>query len=252
MAEGAWVHTPSTFVADEVVAEFGVDPERVRAVHHGVPRASPPPTGGDGADRAVAGAGVPALPAGCDRYVVAIGTVEPRKDYPLLVPAFAAVAAEHPDVALLIVGGDGWGMGPFDEALAASPVRSRILRPGYLDDAALAATLRGAAVLAYPSRYEGFGFPPLQAMAAGVPVVATAAGAVPEVVERRGMAGRPGRRGHTGRTARHGPARWGRGRLRSSPGVATGATRFSWDACAGRSRPPSTGMRHARNGGRGR
>ncbi len=56
------------------------------------------------------------------------------------------------------------------------------MRPGYLDDAGLHAALRGAAVLAYPSRYEGFGFPPLQAMATGVPVVATAAGAVPEVV----------------------------------------------------------------------
>jgi len=97
-------------------------------------------------------------------------------------PMHEKLAAEHPDVALLIVGGDGWGMESFTEALDASPVRSRILRPGYLDGAALAATLRGASVLAYPSRYEGFGFPPLQAMAEGVPVVATAAGAVPEVV----------------------------------------------------------------------
>jgi glycosyltransferase involved in cell wall biosynthesis len=56
------------------------------------------------------------------------------------------------------------------------------VRAGYLDDATVAAALGHAAVLAYPSRYEGFGFPPLQAMAAGVPVVATAAGAVPEVV----------------------------------------------------------------------
>jgi len=183
VAEGAWVHTPSSFVADEVIAEFGVDPQRVRAVHHGVPVLPAPPTGdGAAADRAASGGGVPALPAGCDRYVLAIGTVEPRKDYPLLVQAYAAVAAEHPDVALMIVGGDGWGMESFTDALDASPVRSRILRPGYLDGAALAATLRAASVLAYPSRYEGFGFPPLQAMAGGVPVVATAAGAVPEVV----------------------------------------------------------------------
>jgi glycosyltransferase involved in cell wall biosynthesis len=231
VAEGAWVHTPSRFVADEVAAEFGVDPERVRAVHHGVPELPPPPTGGDGADRAVSGAGVPALPAGCDRYVVAIGTVEPRKDYPLLVKAFAAVAAEHPDVALLIVGGDGWGMGPFTEALDASPVRSRILRPGYLDGAALAATLRGASVLAYPSRYEGFGFPPLQAMAEGVPVVATAAGAVPEVVDDGAWLVPPGDGDTLAErlvTALHGgpevDALVARGRER--------ATGFSWDACA--------------------
>jgi len=61
-------------------------------------------------------------------------------------------------------------------------VRDRIIRSGYLDDTTLAGVLRGASVLAYPSKYEGFGLPPLQAMAAGIPVVATAGGAVPEVV----------------------------------------------------------------------
>lgn len=187
VAEGAWVHTPSAYVAAEVVAELGVDPGRVRAVHHGVPRLpggagwTDVPGGAPrtGSDRAGGG---PALPPGCARYVLAVGTVEPRKDYPLLVRSFAAVAAAHPDVALVVVGGDGWGAEAFGASVAASPARDRIVRCGYLDDAALAATLRGAAVLAYPSKYEGFGFPPLQAMAAGVPVVATAAGAVPEVV----------------------------------------------------------------------
>ncbi len=171
VAEGTWVHTPSEFVAAEVVAELGVEPTRVRAVHHGLPRLPP----------AAPEHGI-SLPAGCARYVLAVGTVEPRKDYPLLVRSFAAVAAAHPDTALVVVGGDGWGSERFSEAVATSPVRDRIVRSGYLDDAALSSVLAGAAVLAYPSRYEGFGFPPLQAMAAGVPVVATAGGAVPEVV----------------------------------------------------------------------
>ena len=172
VAEGAWVHTPSQFVADQVVAELQVEPSRTRAVHHGIP---PLPD--------VGGASSPVrLPDGCDRYVLAVGTIEPRKDYPLLVSAFEQVAAGHPDVALVIVGGDGWGSDRFLTSVAASPVRSRIVRSGYLDDRALAATLRDASVLAYPSLYEGFGFPPLQAMAASVPVVATAVGAVPEVV----------------------------------------------------------------------
>ncbi len=180
VAEGAWVHTPSSFVAAEVVAEFAVDPDRVRAVHHGVPEL--PELPGPAAGGLHARTGGLELPEGCRRYVLAVGTVEPRKDYPLLVGSFAAVAAGHPDVALVVVGGDGWGAGAFEAAVAASPARSRIVRPGYLDDAALAGAMRGASVLAYPSRYEGFGFPPLQAMAVGVPVVATAAGAVPEVV----------------------------------------------------------------------
>ena len=66
--------------------------------------------------------------------------------------------------------------------MAASPARERIVRTGWVEDRDLAALYGGASVLAYPSLYEGFGFPPLQAMRAGVPVVATRAGSVPEVV----------------------------------------------------------------------
>jgi glycosyltransferase involved in cell wall biosynthesis len=173
VADGAWVHTPSAFVAAEVVDAFGVDPERVRAVHHGIPVLA----GG----AAASGLGF-RLPDGTSRYVVAIGTVEPRKDYPSLVEAFTSVSRAHPDVALVIVGADGWGAERLADAIRSSPARDRIVRPGYLDDAALAVALQQAAVLAYPSVYEGFGFPPMQAMAAGVPVVTTAVGAIPEVV----------------------------------------------------------------------
>lgn len=174
VAEGTWVHTPSQFIADQVVAELSIDPERVRTVHLGIP---PPPPAGCRQDR------LPIeLPDGCRRYVLAVGTIEPRKDYPLLVSAFDAVASAHPDVALVIVGRDGWGVEPVRTAVEAATARERIVRPGYLDDRGLDVVLRHASVLAYPSRYEGFGFPPLQAMSVGVPVVVTAAGAIPEVV----------------------------------------------------------------------
>ena len=123
------------------------------------------------------------LPEGCDRYVLAVGTVEPRKDYPLLVSAFDERGGAHPDVALVVVGARRLGRGALHGRRGGiSLARTGSCVAGYLDDRGLDATLRHAAVLAYPSRYEGFGFPPLQAMAAGVPVVATAAGAVPEVV----------------------------------------------------------------------
>ncbi len=197
LGEGAWVHAPTRFVADQVVAELAADPARVRTVPLGIPALGP--LGGPGPPDGPSpgpGPGRPAveLPEGCGRYVLAIGTVEPRKDYPLLVSAFTAVAASHPDVALVVVGGDGWGAERFAAAVEASPVRRRVVRPGYLDDAALGAVLARASVLAYPSLYEGFGFPPLQAMAAGVPVVATAAGAVPEVVGDGALLVEPGDR----------------------------------------------------------
>jgi glycosyltransferase involved in cell wall biosynthesis len=168
-ARGAVAHATSDFVAAEIRAEFGVAEERVVRVYPGIPLI----TGGDAA------AGHRA--AGGGRYVLALGTIEPRKNLPVLVDAFDAVAADDPDVTLLVVGQDGWGTEAFTAACSRAAHRNRIRRLGYVDDVTRADLLAGAAVLAYPSRYEGFGFPPLEAMVAGVPVVASTAGAVPEV-----------------------------------------------------------------------
>jgi glycosyltransferase involved in cell wall biosynthesis len=186
VAEGAWVHTPSQFVAEEVVAEFGIAPEKVRVVHHGIPGHAPGP-GVTGAaapaedPTASARPGRLALPEGTERYVLALGTVEPRKDLPGLVAAFDRLADDQKDVALVLAGAAGWGDDALAGAMARSPWRARIVRLGYVADEDLRGLLAGAAVLAYPSVYEGFGFPPLEAMAVGVPVVATAVGAIPEI-----------------------------------------------------------------------
>src|SRR5205814_4850779 len=77
---------------------------------------------------------------------------------------------------------DGWGADALAEAIARARHRDRIVRVGYVDDHGRSALVRGARVFAFPSRYEGFGLPPLESMTAGVPVVATAAGALPEVL----------------------------------------------------------------------
>jgi glycosyltransferase involved in cell wall biosynthesis len=172
-SRGAWVHTPSDWVAEEVVELLGVDPDRVRAVHHGV--AVPARQGGTG------GSGL-TLPPGTSRYILALGTVEPRKDLPGLVRGFDELASGHPDVALVLAGPDGWGAAGLAAALDRSPHRGRVLRLGWVGGEQRDSLLAGAAVFAYPSVYEGFGFPPLEAMAAGVPVVATRAGALPEVL----------------------------------------------------------------------
>jgi glycosyltransferase involved in cell wall biosynthesis len=172
LERGAWVHTPSAFVASEVVDAFGADPERVRAVHSGVPPLPAPDTGVPGRY----------LPEGTSRYVLAVGTAEPRKDLPGLVRAFDELAGDRRDLALVLSGPDGWGTEALARAIGESAFRSRVVRTGWVDDATLSGLFHGAAVLAYPSVYEGFGFPPLQAMAAGVPVVASRAGALPEVL----------------------------------------------------------------------
>jgi glycosyltransferase involved in cell wall biosynthesis len=113
-------------------------------------------------------------------YLLGLGTVEPRKDLPTLVRAFAALAAELPH-RLVLTGLAGWGAGELEAAVAASGVADRILVTGYVADADKAALLTGADVFAYPSRYEGFGLPVLEAMACGTPVVTTTGGSLPEV-----------------------------------------------------------------------
>jgi glycosyltransferase involved in cell wall biosynthesis len=166
VAGGATVHVTSQSVADEVAAHFGVSADRLAVIPLGVAAGSHP---GPSPDPPV---GPP--------YILALGTVEPRKDLPSLVRAFDFIAGDHPDLQLRIAGPEGWGEEALRAAIGAAAHRGRILRLGWVPDPA--ALLADAAVFAYPSVYEGFGLPPLEAMVAGIPVVATAAGAIPEVV----------------------------------------------------------------------
>ncbi|MEM7340399.1 MAG: glycosyltransferase family 1 protein [Actinomycetota bacterium] len=166
---GAHVHVDSAFVGREAIEILGVEPERV---HHIALGFDPQSQGSSVRGRAMVD--------GSD-YVLALGTIEPRKDHPNLVAAMAEVWTTHPDVRLVVVGPDGWGTPAFDAACARHAVGDRVVRLGYVDQRARADLLAGAACLSFASRYEGFGLPPLEAMAAGTPVVASTAGSLPEI-----------------------------------------------------------------------
>lgn len=115
------------------------------------------------------------------RYVLSVGTAEPRKNLVRLVRAFERLPDTFADVNLVLAGGTGWKCRELDRAIRRSPARMRIRRVGFVPAAALPAIYAGATVFAYPSLYEGFGLPLLEAMAAGTPVLTGNRSSLPEV-----------------------------------------------------------------------
>jgi glycosyltransferase involved in cell wall biosynthesis len=140
----------SSFTAWDVVELLGVPEERVRVAYPGIdPRFTPE---GEAADL-----GGP--------YVLGVSTLEPRKNLPALVAAFALLRRRHPELTLALAGLEGWEREP----LAAEGVRLL----GFVSDDELARLYRGASAFAYPSRFEGFGIPVVEALASGVPTVSS-------------------------------------------------------------------------------
>jgi alpha-1,3-rhamnosyl/mannosyltransferase len=120
------------------------------------------------------------LPA---RYVLFIGTIEPRKNVEGLLHAYARLPPRlRHDCPLVLAGGWGWNSQTVQRLLTQPPFETNVVWLGYLSDEDLVAVTNGASVLAYPSFYEGFGLPPLEAMGCNVPVITTHAGSLKEVV----------------------------------------------------------------------
>jgi glycosyltransferase involved in cell wall biosynthesis len=114
-------------------------------------------------------------------FILAVGTLQPRKNYVRLIRAFAAVGGRQSAVNLVIAGGKGWMYDSIFSEVERLGLRERVLFPGFVADADLPALYSAARVLAYPSIYEGFGLPILEAMACGAPVVTSTASCMPEV-----------------------------------------------------------------------
>ncbi len=160
-----------------LVVPHGVDHERFRP--------DPPSLAADQEALAALGVAPP--------YLLYLGTIEPRKAVDVLVVAFGQLAPElPPDLRLVLAGRDGWGTERVEAALAASPVRRRVQRLGFVPDETVPALLRQAAAVCYPAVEEGFGLPALEACACGTPVVTTAGSVMEELVGEACFSAPPG------------------------------------------------------------
>jgi glycosyltransferase involved in cell wall biosynthesis len=168
------IATVSEHTRRDLVARFPGAAEKTVVVHNGV-------------SIGVARTGGPP-PNDSRPYILSLGTVEPRKNLPRLIEAMESIWDRRPDFPdLVLAGGSGWGVPDLGSQLAASRHAARIRPAGYLAGDERARWMAGARVFAYPSLYEGFGLPPLEAMALGTPVVASSASSLPEVVGDAGL-----------------------------------------------------------------
>ncbi|HYR61134.1 MAG TPA: glycosyltransferase family 1 protein [Actinomycetota bacterium] len=165
----AVVLTPSETVAGQVASELAFPRDRIVVTPEGVRSSAL------GTSPQVKPSSAPA-----GEYVLFTGTHEPRKNLGRLLGAFARLG--DLDLALVVAGRAGWGPENLRQSADELGIAGRVSFTGYLPDEELAALLAGARAFVFPSIYEGFGLPPLEAMAAGIPVVAAQAGSLPEVL----------------------------------------------------------------------
>ena len=156
----------SRVVADEAIRGFGVHASKIEIVPNGVDEFFTP---GDGSE---------------DDYILFTGTIEPRKGIDDLIDAWRALARPRP--RLVLCGGAGWGTRIDEE--------EGIEQTGYVSRERLRELYRRALLFVYPSHHEGFGLPPLEAMACGAPVIATRTGAIPDYAEGAAMLVAPANR----------------------------------------------------------
>ncbi len=176
LREAACVLVDSDFVRGELLGQYSLPPEKVVTTHLGVsPRFRP-------MSKEEAGPALARLGLEYGRYILSVGTLEPRKNLAGTLEAYsmlpAATRAVHP---LVLAGVIGWRMEKLEGRIAAMARSGKVRALGFVPEPDLPALYAGAALLAYPSLYEGFGLPVLEAMASGVPVVTSNCSSLPEV-----------------------------------------------------------------------
>ena len=173
-----FVHVHSEFVKDGLVDRFDVDPDRIRVVQAGV---QPLPSPDVSTDDLRARYDLP------ERWFIYPAITYPHKNHVTLLRAFAGVAGKDPDVSLVLTGRSERAAPVVAQEMERLGLEGRVVRTGRIPRQDLLGLVAGAVALTFPSRYEGFGLPVLEAMALGTPVLAADATALPEVVGAAGL-----------------------------------------------------------------
>lgn len=122
-----------------------------------------------------------------NKYFLDVGTIEPRKNLPFLVRAYALAVREGVQENLIITGKKGWYYESLFKLVDELELNNKVIFTGYVEESDLPALYSGATAFVFPSIYEGFGLPPLEAMACGVPVISSNTSSLPEVVNKAGI-----------------------------------------------------------------
>jgi glycosyltransferase involved in cell wall biosynthesis len=159
---------------------YGVPLDRITVAYPGVDEALQP----SDPDRVQAFRRAKNLP---EKFLLYLGTLEPRKNLAMLIRAFARLQQACPDAHLVLAGGVGWLADEVFDAIAECGVKDSVRLPGFVAAEEKALWYAAATAFVFPSLYEGFGLPPLEALACGTPVVASHAASLPEVVGEAGL-----------------------------------------------------------------
>jgi glycosyltransferase involved in cell wall biosynthesis len=182
--KAAHVLALSQHARQDIIDTYGVTPDRVTAIPLAAAAHYRPVTDATKLQRVRETYGINGA------YLLAVGSIQPRKNLARLVSAYAQLQRERPTdnfPKLVLAGKRGWLYGETLRAIEASGVADRIVLAGYVPDADLPALYSGALCFIYPSYFEGFGLPPLEAMQCGVPVIVGNQTSLPEVVGDAGL-----------------------------------------------------------------
>ena len=170
----------SAFTRDELLRHYNLRPEKIYVVPHGVDHEVYHPIAGPDDEAIRRAFGISGA------YLLCVATLEPRKNLKRLIEAYAracraarTMGLELP--TLVVAGGRGWGMQTLEGLAAGMGVAQQVIATGFVDESKLPTLYRGATGLIFPSLYEGFGLPALEAMACGCPTLLARAGSLPEV-----------------------------------------------------------------------